>query len=325
MVKTIARAWRHLTRHTAGHLPRTLIACSGGADSMALVLAMVAIAAEDAAQHLALACIRHDMRTKAEVEKDVAAVGALARSLHVPIFVGDALAGGDPRTENAYRNLRYTALAKIARDNGYAFVATAHHADDQLESLLMALARGSGPAGLRGIAPRRTIDDDSPRVLLIRPMLRTSHADAIRLCNEHDITWREDATNADPSHLRAALRHGPVAQLTELLPHAGSRAAHTASLMRDLTHLLDDLAEAVFVPPAGPWPRERLRALPRAVLSHGLRKAVVDANTTGADRVSARAITPIVRMIRSSSGASKCYTLARGATITVTSEWVTLK
>lgn len=325
IVASIAREWRRLTDHPAGELPRTVVACSGGADSVALALAAAAIAGALRRDRLALAYVQHDMRDDAIVGPEVEAVGALAAGLGVPFLQGRAAVGSGRRTESAYRRLRYEALANLARDHGYAFVATAHHADDQLESVLMALARGGGPRGLRGIAPRRRIDDAIPRVLLIRPMLHTSHAQAVRMCTESSVAWHEDETNADPSRLRAALRHGAIAEIVRRLPSAAARASHTASLMRDVTHLLDQLADGAFTPPDGPWCRRTLRELPRIVLGHGLRRAIVRAAGPVADRITSRVLAPLVRAIGSDERAERRFDLARGTTISVAGDLVSVQ
>ena len=324
MVASVAQRWRQLTHHRTGALPRTLIACSGGADSSALAIAMAVIAGDAAPKILALAHIRHDMRPDSEVEADANAVGALSQSFGLPVMHADALAADAPRTEATYRKLRYAALAQLARAHGYAFVATAHHADDQLESLLLALTRGAGPAGLRGIAPRRLIDHALPRIMLIRPMLGASHADAIQLCRDANVDWSEDHTNVDVTRLRTALRLGPVDELLQLVPTAGARAAHTASLMRNVVRLLDSLADDAFQPPAGPWSRNNLRTLPRIVLSHGLRRALAHQSTRGHDRHTARALAPITRAIRSNAGETRTFNLASDTVVTVTSDAVSI-
>ncbi len=302
-VATIARAWRRLTLRTPGQpAPRrargggapTLIACSGGADSTALALALRATT-----DRLALAHIVHDLRPRADAEADRDAVRALAQRLGLPFFEGRVVtraSGGN--LEAVARRQRYARLAELAAANGYPFVATAHHADDQLESIVMALIRGAGPAGLRGVADHRAL----PRgITLIRPMLSITRADAQRLCMLAGEVWRTDATNDDTTRLRAALRHGPLADIVRLRPQAPGRAARAARLMADAATMIRARARAVFGE-ALSWDRAALAAEPESVVGEGLRLAaerlIADRRR---DRLTARRLDPVVAAIRDDS------------------------
>jgi len=252
-VAQIARDWRALTSgkvrrsgRTLGPGEPTLIACSGGADSSALVLALAAVTSD-----LVVAHIVHDMRPPEQALSDRDAVQTLAERLGLPFVQAPvhvrpthhldqaAPPRADRNAEQLARRLRYAALARLAQDLGIRWIAAAHHAQDQTETILMRLLRGSGPAGLRGIAPRRRLAEN---VQLIRPMLAVTRADAERLCRESGWVWREDATNADASRLRAAVRTLVAPPMRTLSPSLDSHAAAAAGLFRDLTGLLRDRA-----------------------------------------------------------------------------------
>jgi len=271
VVRDVVRAWRELTRGVAqsgredAKLVDTLVACSGGADSTALLLALRA-----ATRRLVVGHVVHDLRPAEECEAERDRVRELADALGLPFLEARVIArraegegGGThgPRNlEARARRLRYAALAEMARASGAAFVATAHHADDQLETLVMALLRGAGPQGLRGIAPCRRLEGgpqedltahkpgSSGGVWLIRPMLSVRRAEAEELCRRCGVQWNEDPSNHDSSRLRAALRHGPLRKLAELRPEGARRAGRTAELMREAAMLVQERVERVFGP-----------------------------------------------------------------------------
>src|SRR5690606_36642941 len=101
--------------------------------------------------------------------------------------------------EETARRLRYDFLIRVARAAGCAFVATAHNADDQAETVLHHLLRGTGLAGLRGMRDARRLGEG---LTLIRPMLRLSRGEIERYLVELDQPWRMDDSNADSAHTR---------------------------------------------------------------------------------------------------------------------------
>lgn len=237
-VRRIVALWRRLCgpQHPAG--ARTLIACSGGADSSALVLALRA-----ATHDLVIAHVVHDQRPPAEALADRDAVAALAGALGLPFVEGRARAADWPgNVEAAYRRARYAELHRLALAAGCGFVATGHHAMDQAESVLMALIRGSGPAGLSGIAPRRRLRSPDPRagvpVILVRPMLSNDPSEARRMCREAGWAWQEDRTNADVSRLRARLRTQVLPPLLAARPGALRKIGDAAGLQRRIASAL---------------------------------------------------------------------------------------
>lgn len=303
IVAGIARAWRDLTggrRRGQDHCRRTLLACSGGGDSSGLAVAL-ASAVPSAAAVLVVGHIVHDLRPPAEALADRDAAADLAARLALPFVEAHIeVRGVGGNMEGAARRLRYDALAHLADEAGCGYVATAHQAQDQLETLLMGLLRGVGPRGLRGVATRRRLP--GWKVEVIRPALEADRADLVRLCEEAGVQWHEDATNADQSRLRAALRHGIVPRLEVLRPGVSLRAGRTARLIQEAEAVVGDRVEGLLV--AGrwdegfSWPRQLLREERPIVVGELLRKAGSALLGGGLDRLGSRLLAPAIRAIR---------------------------
>lgn len=183
-----------------------LVAVSGGADSVALARALVELDVPIAIAHL-------DHGLRAESADDAAFVEALARDLSAPFYLeradvrAEAAATGES-LEMAGRGLRYTFFCRVAREHNYAAVATAHHAQDVAETVLLRVMRGAGPSGLAGIPP----ETEREGVRIVRPLYDVGR-EAIRgYLRERGQPWREDATNATFDAQRNRVRN-------ELLPY----------------------------------------------------------------------------------------------------------
>ncbi len=131
----------------------------------------------------------------------------------------------------AARDLRYAWFDELLAEFGYAYLALAHHADDSIETVLLNLARGTGLAGLLGIAPVR------PPV--IRPLLYTSKKDILDYARHQTIAWREDSSNATDHYRRNILRHRVMPVLRELNPSLEGTFRHTSERLRAASALLD--------------------------------------------------------------------------------------
>lgn len=185
---------------------RILVAVSGGADSMALLRALREVGAglklEVTAAHL-----NHQLRGAAS-DADAVWLQELCAELSVPLVVGRAevnAAADDAGDgiEEAARRLRYQFLAQTAGEQGCRWIAVAHSADDQAETILHHVIRGTGLAGLRGMPFRRELE---PGLFLVRPLLEASR-DQLREYLKHlGQGFREDASNADPAYTRNRLR-----------------------------------------------------------------------------------------------------------------------
>lgn len=326
--KRVLKRWRELVPRGE----RTLIACSGGADSTALVLMLAAATGDVVVGHVV-----HDMRAEREALADRDFVRSLAErcgvafietSVHVPRGKGAGNA------EANARRARYAALSSLAEENKCGFVATAHHADDQMESMLMALVRGAGTAGMRGLAERRVIESTyGCEIALVRPMLGVTHAENVRLCETLGVEWREDATNGDVSRLRSALRTHVLPVLEEIRPGASRRAARTAVTVRGAHRLL--LREAqllldgatVSERPDGrvgvALPRGVIRGRDPVIIGEAIRLAVArHFGGRALDSIGAGVLERIVRAAVSQSGETKGFKVRGGIRIEIRREHV---
>lgn len=183
-----------------------VIAVSGGADSVALLRAIVEVK-PDATFYVAH--LNHQLRGN-DSDGDADFVKQLCP--HLPHFIESADVGraAEERGENleaTARRVRYEFLLRVAKETGSAWIATAHTQDDQAETVLHRVIRGAGLRGLRGIAAVREFSG----VQLIRPMLDVSRRDVLEYLADIGQAWREDSSNIDPAFTRNRIRH-------ELLP-----------------------------------------------------------------------------------------------------------
>jgi len=181
------------------HGGRVLLAVSGGADSLALLMGAVAVAKE----RLGVASLDHGLRPEAAGE--VAGVGALAERLGLPFHSAALGLLPGPAMEARARKARYAALEAVRAAGGYAWVATAHTSDDQAETLLMRLARG---AALRGAGAIRARAGH-----VVRPLLRVAREDVESYVASLGLSPVRDPSNMDTSLLRARVRHGVLPAL----------------------------------------------------------------------------------------------------------------
>lgn len=310
----VIRRWRALSGGGRVRDPerRTLIACSAGADSSTLALCLAA-----AGNNLVVAHILHDLRPEDDAAADLEAARSLAFGLSLP-FASTSVSckskGGN--LEAVARRERYAALVALAREHACPFIATAHHADDQLETLLMRLIRGSGPRGLSGIAPKRRL---APGVTLIRPMLDITRADAEAICRDAGVSWATDATNSDRTRLRAALRHDIVPALRRIAPSIATTAGRVAAVQREIARELERAA-AVLVSHASDRPsalegsdqgevrlsRAGLNKASRAVAELTLRQTITRVGRSP-DAISTRTLKQLLAAIQSDSGEIKNF------------------
>jgi tRNA(Ile)-lysidine synthase len=206
----VEATWRSLEALVAPASPRStgIVAVSGGPDSVALMRSLHAMAPEA----LVVAHFNHRLRG-AEGEEDVRFVRDLAESLGLRFRMGSAdvrevAQAMGANVEDTARQLRYRWLAETAAEGGATWVATGHTADDQAETFLHRLVRGTGLQGLRGIAPRRELN---PGVIVVRPLLELSRDDVLAHLERLGQPYRTDSTNIDARLTRNRIRH-------ELLP-----------------------------------------------------------------------------------------------------------
>jgi tRNA(Ile)-lysidine synthase len=188
---------------------RILLAVSGGADSMALLHILKALQVTGHL-HADLACahINHQLRGT-ESDADERVVVEEAARLELPVNVRSVDVRAFARMhglsiETAARQLRLENLRGIARDSGCTWIASGHQKNDNAETVVHRLRRGTGLRGLAGIRPIRRLDEN---LRLARPLLCVTREEIARYLGEHDLRWREDHTNADTAYTRNFIRH----------------------------------------------------------------------------------------------------------------------
>ncbi len=201
-----------------------LVACSGGRDSVALAALASAAAARSGAT-VVLGHVNHAVRERSWQDEAVAlAAGAL-----LGVRVVTTSLGPGPAAEARLRDERYAALATMARAVGARRIATAHHARDQAETILLALLRGTGPDGLAGMPATREL---TPGVCLVRPVLEVEPDALVAYCAARRLPYAIDWSNADLGYRRNALRAALV-PLREAFPHLDAAVARCAAILRE--------------------------------------------------------------------------------------------
>ncbi len=203
---------------------RILVACSGGPDSVALA-SLIDRLPPGLCAEVVLGHVHHGRRASADQDECVV-LAAGARLGRTVAIARPSIARDDEAT---LREARYAALESLARAAGCTVVVTAHTAEDQTESVLLALFRGTGPAGLAGIPQRRALADG---IALVRPVLRVTHVELATELRRRGLAYAVDPTNADTAYRRNALR----AQLTQLraeFPHLDRAVARCAAIVAD--------------------------------------------------------------------------------------------
>ncbi len=207
---------------------RVVVGCSGGPDSLALL-----VLAREAGYQVVAVYVDHGLRENSGFDADVVAAaaarfGARFRSVTVDV-------DGRANVEARAREARYAALERVRDEEDAVAILVGHTRDDQAETVLLNLLRGSGTAGLAGMAPRRGN--------IVRPLLGMRRAETREICMRHSLVPVHDAMNDELRHRRVWLRREVIPRLEQ----GASRdivevLARQADLLRDDDALLDDLA-----------------------------------------------------------------------------------
>ena len=269
-----------LARHDMVHRgDRVLLAVSGGPDSTAL-LTLFRRAARRLGVELHVAHLDHGWRGRGSA-RDAEFVRRLALRMRLPVTIGHADGRKAPDStrrqssrEAIGRALRMRFLMETAAAVGAARIAVGHTLDDQAESLLMRLLRGSGTRGLAGTYP--VVDG-----LFIRPLLGVRRTEIVAWLKSRRQAYRVDPSNRDTTLTRNRVRRRLIPLLErEFNPAVAEVLARSAGLLRDEETWMDDLAQAAFrsaatVDPGGvSLAAPALVAMPRALLRRVLRRAV---------------------------------------------------
>lgn len=220
-----------------------VVGVSGGADSLCLLHMMAQLSFPLVAAHL-------DHNLRPESAEDAEFVRNFAAKLDIPVRVKREDVAGyadeyNKSIEEAARELRYAFLFQQARETGAPAVLVAHHADDQVESVLMHLLRGAGLAGLRGMQAVTFNPQWHQEIPLVRPLLGVWREEIEGYCTEHHITPRFDRSNLDTTYFRNRLRHELIPALEEYNPRVRQTLWRTAdTLASDYEALQSMLAQA---------------------------------------------------------------------------------
>ena len=261
-----------------------VVAVSGGPDSLALVHALYTLR-PDLDLRLHAAHLDHGLRPEASA-KDAEFVRKTMRTLRVPLTLHKLDVSEFSRQrrlslEDAARRLRYDFLSKVAADEGADAVAVAHTLDDQAETVLMHILRGSGLNGLRGMQSDSTRLVSGRTLRLFRPLLSVPKSRTMDYCVSNDLEPRFDESNLSPQFTRNRIRFDLMPSLEEFNPSvklALARLAHSVSLDADLIERELDVAVADILtddPETGTsLDRELFSQLHPSLQRHLLRRAV---------------------------------------------------
>jgi tRNA(Ile)-lysidine synthase len=254
---------------------RVAVAVSGGADSVCLLHAMRELAPQFGMSLAGVAHLNHHLRGEAS-EEDERFVAAMAANLGLPFYHAAARLSGEPgNLEQSARRARREFFSGLIRDGVADLVALGHTRDDQAETVLFRILRGSGLSGLAGIFP---VTQEG----FIRPLIDVTRADVEAFLRSRGIAWREDASNQEPRFARNRIRHDLLPQLArDWNPQIGEALAHLADLAYEEerwwgAQLQDEIAEGVLVAVAGgiELKAAALTSLPLALARRTVRRAI---------------------------------------------------
>lgn len=216
-------------------LDRVLVGFSGGADStLLLTLLSRTEGIEVAAAHL-----NHGIRGE-EADRDERFCIEYCKSLGITIYVRHsnipAIAALDNLTvEEAARNERYSFFNEISTEHGYNLIATAHNSDDNIETVIFNLARGTSLSGLCGIPPKR----DN----IIRPLIMLTKDDIIKACKKEGIKYVKDSTNNDTEYTRNYIRHEIIPKLKTINPSVCDSVLSCSSSLRVHKNYIQEISK----------------------------------------------------------------------------------
>jgi len=289
----------------AGMEPQTsvLLALSGGADSRAL-LDLLAEASKRDGFSILLAHVNHGIRGEDAI-RDREFCRGLAEQYGLEIAVLDADVPALARArgqgiEETAREVRYAFFERLMRERAIPLLATAHHADDNLETLLFRLCRGSGTRGLSSIAPCRPFGGG----YLVRPLLRVSRREIEAFCEARRLEFVRDETNADPTYARNRIRSEVIPVLESLFDAPQKRVADLAQDLREDDAYLSTVAQEFYTRNLtdGMLPCEPLAALPVPIRSRVMRVWIEREIGAEPERVHLRAIEELLHASRNATG-----------------------
>lgn len=301
--------WQRLKLPQAAE--RVIVAVSGGADSMALLLAFDELMrAERLADSITVAHLDHNLRGL-KGREDAQWVAEQAARLGYEAVIGHAdvevcAAQNKDNLEQAARRARYRFLSNVAHERKAGLVLVGHTLDDQAETVLLRLLRGSGAGGLSGIAPVRALSEEA-QATLVRPLLRWARREETEAyCRRRNVAVRVDKMNADKRFARVRVRTELIPLLKTFNPRIGETLARTAELLREddtaleqqAAELLTEASECQLMSESAPPLRiDVLAQQPAAVRRRALRQWIGSGrgDLRRVDQVHLRAVENLLR------------------------------
>ena len=247
MTEQLVKKGRLISPHKlAGLAPNSpmLLAFSGGADSVALLDMMQK---EYPSAPILLAHVNHGIRGEEAIrDRTFCQKVAKERGLEIAILDADIPAIAKEKgqgLEEAAREVRYAFFADLMRERNIPILLTAHHADDHLETILFRIARGTGLAGLCGIAPMRPFYEG----YLVRPLLGFTKQKILWYCKENDLSFVTDSTNTDTAYARNLIRAKVIPVLESLYADATHRAVRMGVELSEDDDYLKEVAGQLLV------------------------------------------------------------------------------
>ncbi|MDD3242252.1 MAG: tRNA lysidine(34) synthetase TilS [Eubacteriales bacterium] len=259
---------------TRGLLPsgsRAAVAVSGGADSVALLHVLCSLRRELGVE---LCAVHFNHHLRVESDEEALFVERLCREWDVPFFCGEAQVKELARAEHisvevAARTARHAFFRVVCTQQRCTALCTAHHGDDQAETVLLRLLRGAGTAGLAAMAPREETG-------IVRPLLGVTRGQIRQYCAEEGLSWREDASNACLDIPRNRVRHELLPYLRQHFNPGVSRVlSRTASLLRADEDYLEEQAAQAYGALRLPGSEEGLEAAGLLGLHEALSRRVI--------------------------------------------------
>ncbi len=218
-----------------------VVGVSGGADSMCL-LSLLTDCREELGIRLVVCHVHHGIRG-ASADRDAEFVTAYANAHGLPIYMEKVDVPAFAKEEGmgfeeAARTLRYRAFAKVCKETGATKLAVAHNQNDQAETVLFRMARGTGIRGMAGMS-ERLVWSEEPKIELVRPLLAFTKAEILEYVSAARVAFCEDETNADEGYRRNRLRHRVLPELTKVNSQALAHIARLAKQMEQMTHFMD--------------------------------------------------------------------------------------
>lgn len=281
-----------------------LIGLSGGADS-SLLLYLLRKLKEERDFPLYAAHVNHGIRTEDygnEAKRDEDFCRSVCREAGIPLFVASldvpALAGQSGKSlETAARDARYAFFADIMNNEGIEILATAHNADDNLETQIFNLCRGCGISGICGIPEMRALDGDGRRVA-IRPILSAKKSEVLDFCREKGVPYISDSTNLENDCTRNRIRNIIIPELNSIFNSPQSAALRLSRAAKEDNLYLKEEAER-FLNGRKVIPASELSSLPTPIAKRALISMFDKIAGVGLEEVHIDAILDLIRAKKS--------------------------